>query len=61
MALLFSYEFCKISKNTFFTEHLCMTGLDFICGVFFIFYIIKNFHLEKSRFVRKKLTSGKLA
>ena len=33
---MFSYEFCKVSKNTFFTEHLwmtasvwCKTELDF--------------------------------
>ena len=61
LTLLFSCEFCKISKNTLFIEHLCMTTSEFICGVFFIFYIIKNFCHEKSRFVRKKLTSGRLA
>ena len=38
-----------------------MTASDFICGVFFIFSIIKNFHHEKGRFVRKKSTSGKPA
>ena len=38
-----------------------MTASDFIFGVFFVFSIIKNFRHEKSRFVRKKLTSGKLA
>ena len=25
-AQVFSCEFCEISKNTFFTEHLCTTG-----------------------------------
>ena len=35
--------------------------LLFIRGVFFIFYFIKNCHHEKSRFVRKKSTSGKPA
>ena len=29
--------------------------------MFFIFFIIKNFHHEKSCFVQKKLTGGKLA
>ena len=61
LALVFSSEFCKISKNTFFTEHLWMTASDFICGVLFIFSIIKNFRHKKSCFVRKKLTSGKRA
>ena len=26
LAQVFSYEFCKISKNTFFTEHLRTTA-----------------------------------
>ena len=26
LAEVFSYEFCEISKNTFFTEHLWMTA-----------------------------------
>ena len=60
-AQLFSCKFGESSKNNLFTEHLCTTATDFICGVFFIFYIIKNFRLEKSRFVRKKSTSGKPA
>ena len=38
-----------------------MTASDFICDVFFIFSIIKNFRHEKRRFVRKKSTSGKPA
>ena len=53
LALVFSCEFCKISKNTFSTEHPWMTASDFICGVFFIFSIIKNFRHEKSCLVRK--------
>ena len=60
-ATLFSCEFGEISKTTLFTEHLCSTASDFICGVFFIFSVIKNFRLEKSRFLRKKSTSGKPA
>ena len=28
LAQAFSYEFCKISKNTFFTEHLWATALS---------------------------------
>ena len=47
MALLFSCEFCKISKNTFFTEYLCMTASDFICGVFFYFPLSKIFATKK--------------
>ena len=38
-----------------------MTASDFICGVFFIFSIVKNFRYEKGRFVRKKSTSVKPA
>ena len=29
-AEVFSSEFCEISKNTFFTEHLCMTASNVI-------------------------------
>ena len=32
-----------------------MTTSDFICGVFFIFSIIKNFRHEKSRLVENRL------
>ena len=52
---MFSCEFGEISKNTLFTEYLCMTASDFICSVFFIFSIIKNFHLEKSQLVENRL------
>ena len=38
-----------------------MTASDFIRGMFFMFSIIKNFRHEKSRFVRKKLASGRPA
>ena len=54
LALVFSCEFCKISKNTFFTEHLWMTASDFICRVFFIFSIIINFRHEKCRLVENR-------
>ena len=57
-AQVFSCEFGEISKNTLFTEHLCTTASDFICGVFFKFSIIKSFRIEKCRFQRKKSTSG---
>ena len=46
---------------TLFTEHLWAVASDFIWCVFFILSIIKDFHLEKSRFVRKRSTSGKPA
>ena len=29
LAQVFSYEFCEISKNTFFTENLRATASDF--------------------------------
>ena len=28
LAQVFSCEFCEISKNTFFTEHLCKTASE---------------------------------
>ena len=31
LAQEFSYEFCEISKNTFFTERLCTTASDHFC------------------------------
>ena len=55
LALVFSCEFCKISKNTFFAEHLWMTASNFICHVLFIFSIIINFRHEKSRLVENRL------
>ena len=30
LALVFSCEFCEISKNSFFTEHLWMTAFMFM-------------------------------
>ena len=53
MAQVFSCRFCEISKNTLLTELLWTTASDFICGVFFMFAIIRNILLEKSRLVRK--------
>ena len=61
LAQVFSCEFCEISKHTLFTEHLWTTASDFICGLLFIFSIIKNFRHEKCRFVREKSTSEKPA
>ena len=54
--------FLWILRNVYkhvISKHLWTTASDFICSVFFIFFIIKNFRHEKSRFVRKKSTSGK--
>ena len=34
MAQVFSYEFCEIFKNTFFTEHLWTTASDGGCSCF---------------------------
>ena len=56
--MYFPVNFFEIPKNTLFIEHLWITAFDFVCGVFFIFSIIKNFRHEKRRFVRKKSTSG---
>ena len=61
LAHVFSCKFCEIFKNILFIEHLWISAFDFICRVFFIFSIIKNFRNEKRRFVRKKSTSGKPA
>ena len=58
---MLSWEFCKISKNTLFIEHLWKATSDFTCGIFFIFSIFKIFRLVESRFVRKKSTRGKPA
>ena len=55
LAQVFPCGFCDISKNTLFTEHLWTTTSDFICGVFFMFSIIRNFCLEKSRLVENRL------
>ena len=32
LAQAFSYEFCEISKNTFFTEHLWGTAFELSCN-----------------------------
>ena len=47
-----------MSKNILFTKHLWTNAFEFICGAYFKFFIIKSFHHEKSRFLRKKPTSG---
>ena len=38
---VFSCEFCEISKNTFFTEHLWTTASTLICDCLFIFNSMK--------------------
>ena len=53
--------FLWILRNVYehvISKHPWTTASDFICSKYFIFSIIKNFHHEKSRFVRKKSTSG---
>ena len=34
LAQLFSYKFCEISKNTFFTEHIWTTASDYKKSIF---------------------------
>ena len=34
LAQVFSYEFCEISKNTFFTEHLRTTASELLSNFF---------------------------
>ena len=41
---VFSCEFCEISKNTFFTEHLWATGSDFVESKFWNNHCISHFH-----------------
>ena len=36
LAQVFSFDFCEISKNTFFTEHLRTTASDFRIPTFLI-------------------------
>ena len=38
LAQVFSCEFCEICKNTFFTEHLCMTA-SFVCYCFCLAFL----------------------
>ena len=57
----FPVNFAKFLRTPYLKNTIWMTASDFICDVFFIFCIIKNFRHEKRRFVRKKSTSGKPA
>ena len=57
---VFSCEFCAISKNILFTEHLWATASDFICGLVFIVSIIKIIaSCEKGRLVENRLKAAK--
>ena len=38
---MFSCEFCEISKNTFFTEHLRVTA-----SVLFLFYMLWTYDID---------------
>ena len=42
LAQVFSYEFCKISKNIFFTEHLWPTDSEHFLGSSYLFWKKKN-------------------
>ena len=53
LAQVFSCEFCEISKNTFFTEHLLVTAFDIVRGVFRTLvntydtiHCVKSFHIR---------------
>ena len=59
--MYFPVNFAKFLRTPYLQNTTWMTASDFICDVFFIFSIIKNFRHEKRRFVRKKSTSGKPA
>ena len=54
--MYFPVNFFETSKNTLFIEHLWIIAFDFVCGVFFIFSIIKNFRHEKSQLVETGFT-----
>ena len=43
---MFSCEFCEISKNTFFTEHLQTTASDYLLGLCNI-YVNKELQSKK--------------
>ena len=43
LALVFSCEFCEISKNSFFTEHLRTTASVF-CDFLWVYQIIQYWH-----------------
>ena len=46
LAQVFSCEFCKISKNTFFTEHLWATAS-----------VIAEVYLKSTQFLNKKVSN----
>ena len=48
LAQLFSWEFCKISKNTFFVEHLRATA-----SVLSLFFLVMPFHCVVLNFEKK--------
>ena len=48
LAQLFSWEFCKISKNTFFAEHLWATA-----SVLSLFFLVMPFHCVVLNFEKK--------
>ena len=64
---MFSCEFCEISKNTFFTEHLWVTAsiliiIVIIIGVIIIFYLFELFEVIQTNWFpcSKKLIQEKL-
>ena len=53
---MFSYEFCEISKNTFFTEHLWATSSGDYCYI--IMPVLKDAKLRLQCFKFNPLMSG---
>ena len=60
LAQVFSCEFCEISKNTFFTEHLWETASEKICLCVFIahkvfqgYLVLYNVELQYTRSISK--------
>ena len=47
LAQVFSCEFCEISKNTFFTEHLWTTASDKMPLLFFLSLLAKEAKSDK--------------
>ena len=53
---MFYCEFCKISKNTFFTEDLWATASEFVTEMFFKISVLKNFAVIMDPISNNKVT-----
>ena len=65
LAQVFRSEFCEISKNTFFTEHLLATASEsplWTVFFFFFFFEFTNVLIEKHTKIKEmSITSAKLS